>query len=72
MENLKPEFTLVGSVAEGTRIGLGNELDITMKFLAWEKCPFMKVGDSAFHLLCSRDKAPEWLLRYIQNRVIFI
>ena len=71
MENLKPEFTLVGSVAEGTRIGLGNELDITMKFLAWEKCPFMKVGDSAFHLLCSRDKAPEWLLRYITEQGYF-
>ena len=29
MALLRPRFVLVGSVAEGTRIGLGNELDLT-------------------------------------------
>ena len=32
MSNLKPKFSIVGSVAEGTRLGLANELDLTMSF----------------------------------------
>ena len=35
MAFLKPKFTLVGSAAEGTRIGLGNEIDLTMRFQGW-------------------------------------
>ena len=32
MQALKPKFMLTGSAAEGTRIGLGNELDMTLRF----------------------------------------
>ena len=43
---------MVGSVAEGTRIGLGNELDLTLTFQAWrgEAIPFAVRDDDAFHL----------------------
>ena len=43
---------MVGSVAEGTRIGLGNELDLTLTFAAWteDAIPFAVRDDDAFHL----------------------
>ena len=39
-------------MAEGTRIGLGNELDLTLNFAAWEgdTVPFVVRDDDAFHL----------------------
>ena len=39
-------------MAEGTRIGLGNELDLTLTFAAWDgdAVPFVVRDDDAFHL----------------------
>ena len=37
LPKFKPRFTLVGSMAEGTRVGLANELDISLSFDAWEE-----------------------------------
>ena len=37
LKDLSPIFELVGSMAEGTRIGLTNELDLAVKFKAWMK-----------------------------------
>ena len=68
MERLKPQFTLVGSVAEGTRIGLGTELDITLKFLAWETVPVLKVGSSAFHLIRNEAGTQEWMEKYFTEQ----
>jgi hypothetical protein len=31
MRKLRPSFTLIGSVAKGTRKGIGNELDLTVE-----------------------------------------
>ena len=50
--NLCPEFNVVGSAAEGTRIGLGNEVDLTLTFAKWKTgaAPFAVRDDDAFHL----------------------
>ena len=46
LKNLRPILELVGSMAERTRIGIANELDLTLKFLTWrENIPFMVRGD---------------------------
>ena len=50
MRRLKPSFTLVGSVPEHTRIGIANELDITIDFRGWiGNVPF-KTADDAYYL----------------------
>ena len=49
-----PFFELVGSMAEGTRIGLANELDLSLKMRSWiNNVPF-KVNNDPFSL----KKAP--------------
>ena len=48
LRHLRPEFEMVGSMAEGTRIGLANELDLGIKFKAWEMsdlAPFKAARD---------------------------
>ena len=48
LKDLLPFFELVGSMAEGTRIGLTNELDLVVKFKAWMgkgNAPFKVEGD---------------------------
>ena len=51
MKLLKPKFTMVGSVPEGTRIGIGNELDITIEFEGWNSdSPPLVAGIDAIHL----------------------
>ena len=46
LRDFHPFFELVGSMAEGTRIGLANELDLGLKFGAWyENIPFKVDGD---------------------------
>ena len=53
MRCLKPKLTLVGSVAEGTRIGLGSELDLTMRFAGLDSQdlpPFRFKEEDPFHL----------------------
>ena len=44
-KHLKPKFTLVGSIAEGTRFGYANELDLGLRFEALTS--FEGEGDSA-------------------------
>ena len=45
LKALKPFFELVGSMAEGTRISLANELDLTIKFRTWmDNAPFKVEG----------------------------
>ena len=47
LKDLLPFFELVGSMAEGTRIGLANEQDLALKFKAWmsDGNPFKVEGD---------------------------
>ena len=50
LEQWKPYFELVGSMAERTRIGLANELDLGLHFKVWkDNIPF-KVKDDPFSL----------------------
>ena len=59
---VNPRFVLVGSVAEGTRIGLGNELDLTVTFDGWDddQPPFKVDPGDPFHLKAT-DFIPEWM-----------
>ena len=46
-----PFFELVGSMAEGTRIGLANELDLVLKFRAFmDRAPFKVDKEDPFSL----------------------
>ena len=46
LKELSPFLELVGSMAEGTRIGLANELDIHLHFKTWiAEAPFKVEGD---------------------------
>ena len=70
MKNLQPRLVLVGSTQEGTRVGLGNEIDLTMNFKAWEKCPPFKICNDAFHLYKS-DTCPKWMDIYFSSEYQF-
>ena len=50
MELLKPTFNLVGSIPEGTRIGIANELDITINFEGWRDNPPLVANIDGVHL----------------------
>ena len=66
MQALKPKFVLTGSVAEGTRIGLGNELDMTLRFEGWmigTEAPFKFVESEPFYLHKGHN-IPKWLEWY--------
>ena len=46
LKDLQPKFQLVGSMAEGTRICLANELDLGLIFHKWKShTPFRVDGD---------------------------
>ena len=50
LKDFEPVFELVGSMAEKTRVGLANELDIGLKFKSWmNQAPF-KVEEDPFTL----------------------
>ena len=59
-EDFKPFFELVGSMAEGTRVGLANELDLALKFKSWmDEVPFA-VSRDPFSLK-KAETAPEFM-----------
>ena len=69
MAFLKPKFTLVGSAAEGTRIGLGSEIDLTMRFEGWleqEEAPFKMILKNSDHLYkgAQTQKWAEWYFEH--------
>ena len=72
MQSLRPSLTLVGSVAEGTRIGLGCEIDLSMKFDGLEPhdpsdAAFTFKEDDPFHLY-EGPNAPQCLNWYFEVR----
>lgn len=71
MKNLQPRFVLVGSVPEGSRIGLGNEIDLTIQFMEWESSPPFKIRGDAFHLHKS-DCCPNWMDIYFDFEGHFV
>ena len=70
MAQLRPKFTLVGSVSEGTRLGLANELDLTVKFHGWpEGCFCVEGGPFA---LKRTEATPEWMAEYLDSAGSFL
>ena len=57
LQALKPKMTVVGSVAEGTRLVLGNEMDLLMEFPEL-KGAFEIRNDDPFHLYCTSKTSP--------------
>ena len=68
MKFLKPRFTVVGSVAEGTRIGVGSEVDVCLSFLKWTKEPPFKVEGDPFSLKRNLDDYPEHVKSSCEER----
>ena len=68
MQLLKPRFTLVGSIPEGTRIGIGNELDITIDFDGWKDNPPLVAGIHPVHLCRESNcyKFTQFTILYLQ------
>ena len=70
-EKLKPRFTLMGSIAEGTRMCISNEMDICMEFEGLEDSPFfIKLGDP-YHLYIT-DSFPDWMRVYFDANDRFL
>lgn len=71
LQRLKLKFVIVGSTIEGSRIGIGNEVDLTMIFEAWEKNPPFKISGDAFHLY-KGDSCPKWMDIYFNEERQFL
>ena len=69
MGELKPRFTLVGSIAEGTRLGLANELDLSVKFHGWPEGTF-RITDDIFNLKRTTN-TPEWMEDFFDSSGCF-
>ena len=54
---LRPQFYLIGSVAEGTRVGKANEVDITLRFQALHDSPLKVVDSNGCKLRFQKDNA---------------
>ncbi len=70
LKDLQPRFTLVGSVAEGTRVGLGNEIDLMIDFQGLEDsedgaAPFEVHDDDPRHLFAIPGVLPSWMEEFI-------
>ena len=58
LRDFEPSFELVGSMAEATRIGLTNELDVGVKFAAWRRHVPFRVDGDPFSLKKSATSPP--------------
>ena len=70
MKSLKPKFEIVGSIAEGTRLGLANELDLTMSFDGWSEGTFCVQNDPYF--LRKTEETPCWMDTYFDSTGCFL
>ena len=71
MRLLRPTLKLVGSIAEGTRIGFSNELDIMVCFDGWEEHPPFMVDADTAPLLGKSNSCPCWMDRYFDEQASF-
>ncbi len=60
-------MTLVGSVAEGTRVGMGNEVDLTVDFHGWAEHAFSVLPGDPFNLVLAASDGPEWIKPYLNT-----
>jgi hypothetical protein len=75
MGYLRPSFKLIGSVVEGTRVGLGNEIDLTVTMQGLtelKRAPFEVVDKDPFHITATAH-VPHWMKVYIdeQNKFLY-
>ncbi len=71
MENLCPDFVPVGSVVEGTRVLIANELDVNLIFKAWkDRPPFEVRQEDPFHLY-ETQSCPSWMKEYYDENGAF-
>ena len=67
LKEFAPQLELVGSMTEGTRIGLANEVDLGIHFTAWQsRIPFQVEGDP-FSLKKAKT-CPSFMDEYFQGR----
>ena len=73
MHLLQPQFCLIGSMAERTRLGLPTEVDISMVFQAWKGKPPFKVEEDAFSLkmLEGYYEHHPWMKKYVTDKGTF-
>ena len=73
MHLLQPQFCLIGSMAERTRLGLPTEVDLSMVFRAWKGKPPFKIEEDAFSLKMSEgfDKCHPWMKKYVSDKGTF-
>ena len=70
-QKLQPKLTLVGSIAEGTKIGICDELDLMMEFSGVSEPPFLVNLDDPFHLY-KNESTPWWFLKYFCHKGTFL
>jgi hypothetical protein len=71
MKKLKPSFTLIGSVAEGSRVGFANELDLTVEFEGFKDALFRVPNGDPFNLTAT-EHAPDWMKKYFGRNGKFL
>ena len=69
LQKLKPIFILMGSVPEGTRIGVGNEMDICVRF---QGLPPLHVNEEdPFHVY-KPERLPLWMTSFFDTNGQFL
>ncbi len=67
MPEMRPRLVLVGSVAEGTRLWLANELDLMLRFES-QRSTFRVAWDDPYHLyMCEKARLPRFLQTYLNS-----
>ena len=66
LKKLKPIFTLMGSVAEGTRLSIANEMDLCMEFEGLKSTPFKINLDDPYHIY-KTESFPDWMHDYFDS-----
>ena len=69
MRNLSPRLKVVGSVAEGTRVLTGGDLDVSVDFEGWSDTnpPFRVNPSDPFHLYQNGLHCPKWMDAYFDK-----
>jgi hypothetical protein len=71
LKMMVPNFTLMGSIAEGARIAIANEMDLMLQFDGFENSPFEVDEGDLFHLKAT-EHIPYWVEKYLDGNRRFI
>ncbi len=70
IEQLGARFVLVGSIPEGTRIGLASEIDMLVEFDAFKEHPFHVTLEDPFHIRAN-PHVPQCIKEYLDDDYCF-